>query len=295
MIIVKIVGGLASQMHKYALGRTLALKYNVPLKLDLSWFNNPKNDTPWEYQLDYFNINASIATNSEIKRLRGNNFYNRIARKIEKFFSLKIYKKSYINKNFISKSDFYELKSNIYLEGEWSGFKYFEDFEETIKDEFNLKVGINSEIQKIVEEIELAQNTVFLHIRRGDYISNKNAATFHSLCSLDYYYEAINIIKEKIEKPIFYIFSDDIAWAKRNLLVDEHSKFMEKNDNFEDLLLMSHCKHGITANSGFSLMAGWLNSNKNKMIITPNKWVNDEKINEYILDSLREDKFTIIG
>lgn len=86
MIIIKIMGGLTSQMHKYALGRVLSLKYNVPLKLDLTWFDNPKSDTPWEYQLDYFNINATIATVSEIKKLKGNNLFNRIARKIVKIF-----------------------------------------------------------------------------------------------------------------------------------------------------------------------------------------------------------------
>lgn len=295
MIIVKIVGGLTSQMHKYALGRVLSLKYNVPLKLDLTWFNNPKSDTPWEYQLNYFNINATIATEREIKKLKGNNLFNRIARKIEKFFSIKIYKKSYINKSFMSKSEFYELKSNIYLDGEWSGFKYFEDFEDIIKSEFSLKKQLNLNVQKILEELELTKNSVFLHIRRGDFLSNKDAEMFHSQCSLDYYYKAIEIIKKEIDNPIFYIFSDDILWVKDNLLITDSCKFMEKNENFEDLVLMANCSHGITANSGFSLMAAWLNSNENKIIITPSTWVNDEKINKSILNSIEEDKFIILG
>lgn len=295
MIIVKIVGGLTSQMHKYALGRVLSLKYNVPLKLDLTWFDNPKCDTPWEYQLDYFNINATVATESEIKKLKGNNLFNRVARKIEKFFSIRIYKKSYINKSFMSKSDFHKLASDIYLDGEWSGFKYFEDFEDTIKNEFTLKKQLNVNTQKILKELKLNKNTVFLHIRRGDFLSNKNAAMFHSQCNLDYYYRAIDIIKKEIDNPTFYIFSDDILWVKENLFIKDLCKFMEKNENFEDLLLMGSCSHGITANSGFSLMAAWLNLNKNKIIITPNKWVNDEVINKNILDSLKEDKFIVLG
>ncbi len=295
MIIVKIVGGLTSQMHKYALGRTLALKYNVPLKLDLTWFSNPKSDTPWEYQLDYFNINATVATESEIKKLKGNNLFNKIARRIEKFFSIRIYKKSYINKSFMPKSDFNKLTSDIYLDGEWSGFKYFEDFEDIIKNELSLKKQLNINTQKILEELKLNKNSVFLHIRRGDFLSNKNAAMFHSQCSLDYYYSAIDFIKKEIDNPTFYIFSDDILWVKDNLLVTDSCKFMEKNENFEDLLLMANCSHGITANSGFSLMGAWLNPNKNKIIITPNKWVNDEIINKNILDSLKEDKFIVLG
>ncbi|MCT7568966.1 alpha-1,2-fucosyltransferase [Aliarcobacter butzleri] len=294
MIIVKIVGGLTSQMHKYALGRVLSLKYNVPLKLDLTWFDKPSIDTPWEYQLDYFKINASVATSKEIKRLKGNDFYNKIARRIEKFFSVRIYKKSYINKSFISKIEFDKLEEDIYLDGEFAGFRYFEDFEEIIKSEFTLKNELNIKFKKLIEELNLNENTVFLHIRRGDYISNKYAATFHSLCNLDYYYEAINIIKEKIEKPIFYIFSDDISWAKENLLIEEPCIFIEKNQNFEDLILMSYCKYGIAANSGFSLMAAWLNSNKNKITIIPSNWVNNKKVNKFIIDSLKQDNFRIV-
>lgn len=288
------MGGLTSQMHKYALGRVLSLKYNVPLKLDLTWFDNPKSDTPWEYQLDYFNINATIATVSEIKKLKGNNLFNRIARKIEKFFSIRIYKKSYINKSFISISDFHKLKSDIYLDGEWNGFKYFEDYQDTIKNELTLKRGSSINIQNTIKELKSSDNSVFLHIRRGDYLSNKNAAAFHAKCSLDYYYKAIQIVKEKIDNPIFYIFSDDILWVKKNFVINESCRFMEKNQNFEDLLLMSYCKHGITANSGFSLMAGWLNQNKDKMIIVPQTWVNDDRININILNSLEQDNFTII-
>ena len=76
--------------------------------------------------------------------------------------------------------------------------------------------------------------------------------------------------------PIFYFFSDDIDWVKENLQMPEAtfvSNSITKN-HFEDLYLMSQCKHNIIANSSFSWWGAWLNDNPAKIVIAPKKWFN---------------------
>src|SRR6476659_7242960 len=66
MIIVKLLGGLGNQLFQYAFGKKMALKYNSTLKFDLVFYqNNPSR----RYELDCFNITASIASQQEIDEL----------------------------------------------------------------------------------------------------------------------------------------------------------------------------------------------------------------------------------
>ena len=111
-------------------------------------------------------------------------------------------------------------------------------------------------------------------MRRGDCVANpKNA--YIGFCSLDYYKAAINQMMNKIKDPVFFIFSDDIDWVKNNLLFASQSIFVDHNKNTEsynDMRLMSLCKHHIIANSSFSWWGAWLNPNPDKLVIAPKNW-----------------------
>ena len=89
MIIVGIFGGLGNQMFQYAIGRRLSFFNNVPLKLDIQWYQDQGEATHREYHLDKFNIQGDIASPEEIERLKAipNQFLLRTGKKILRRFS----------------------------------------------------------------------------------------------------------------------------------------------------------------------------------------------------------------
>jgi len=161
----------------------------------------------------------------------------------------------------------------IYLSGYWQSEKYFDDVSGIIREEFQLKnepAGLNLELVRAMR----GSQAVSLHVRRGDYVSNPIAASYHGVCSLEYYRTAIKLIEEKVANPKFYVFSDDIPWCKENLRFPQPATYVDHNSDepFEDLRLMSFCKHFIIANSSFSWWGAWLSRNQEKIVLAPKKW-----------------------
>lgn len=121
--------------------------------------------------------------------------------------------------------------------------------------------------------------SISLHVRRGDYVSNLKASSEHGVCSIDYYKKAIEHIKSKIKDKkniCFFLFSDDPIWVKDNMtFINDEIVVIDFNNeekSHEDMRLMSACKHNIIANSSFSWWGAWLNNNQEKIVVAPEKW-----------------------
>jgi hypothetical protein len=117
--------------------------------------------------------------------------------------------------------------------------------------------------------------SVALHIRRGDYVTLPSASSYHGLCSLQYYERGIDCIKQNVKTPVFFVFSDDIEWAKNNLNIDAPVHYVDKIQPAHcDMRLMRLCHHHIIANSSFSWWGAWLAENLDKTVIAPRQWFN---------------------
>jgi hypothetical protein len=287
MIIVKLIGGLGNQLFQYALGRHLAHIHKTELKLDVTGFEAYKLHS---YGLGKFNIVENFATKEEIKRFIK---YRKKNGRIWFLYNRLIADKSmYVQeRQFNFDPSVLRSKNSAYIDGFWQTEKYFKAIEEIIRKEFTLKTKISDYSAQIASCINNA-NSVSIHIRRGDYASDEKTNKYHGLCSLDYYHEAIKEIAKKIDKPHFFIFSDEPEWAKKNLILDFPATYVDGNKsdkNYEDLYLMSLCKHQIIANSSFSWWGAWLNQNKNKIVFAPKKWFSYTKTsvntNDIIPDS----------
>jgi Glycosyl transferase family 11 len=154
-----------------------------------------------------------------------------------------------------------------YMEGDFQSERYFKDDTQDIRRQFALQEPIAHKYPEIIKDIQ-SSDAVAVHVRRGDYLDKEHR---YIILGAEYYAEAMKIITEKVTYPKYFFFSDDIEWVKQNLAYPQDSVFLCHAD-YEDLILMSMCKHQIIANSTFSWWAAWLNQNKNKVVIAPQRW-----------------------
>lgn len=281
MIIVKLVGGIGNQMFQYAAGRRLAKFNNSELKLDITHYDQLilPNGLPYRsYDLSIFNIKESIANKKEIDLYKhnSNSISKRVIKKTINYFSPHIEK---IESQFNFSPEILHLKGNIYLDGYWQSEKYFKDIEDVIRTDFQIKTTLKSEGADLLEKIQNT-NSVCLNIRRQEFASNRYINQF---AGEDYLNKAIELMVTKTNNPHFFIFSDELPWCKHHLKISREHTFVEEylyGDRYRDcLFLMSSCKNFIIPNSTFGWWGAWLSTNLKKIVIAPEKWLNDPSKN----------------
>ena len=261
-------------MFQYAFGRYLSHRHKTPLLLDPVFYGS---QTMRSFDLDVFNIQAEMAGEKQRALFElppDPSFLAKLSFRLRRLF------RNYpfvIEKQFSFSPELLEVPASAYVEGYFQTEKYFSSIKALIKNDFTFRVPMDARNAAMHGRIT-GSDSVSVHIRRGDYVSNPYTNTIHGTCSIDYYRDAIAHIRSKVENPSFFIFSDDIEWAKQHLLPGEKAEFIDFNTgekSYEDLRLMSSCRHNIIANSSFSWWGAWLNGNENKIVIAPQKWFND--------------------
>lgn len=273
-VAVRILGGLGRQMFQYAFARSYALKHSKNLYLDISGCS-PQGKGKRPYLLEVFNIHPRFIGSEEARKWKIKRHLPGFLRKLA---GIKLYDEGM---RFPYNAKLAENPGYAYLCGRFATEKYFMDYENIIREDFQIKCPPSPENAKIIEKIT-KENSVGIHVRCKPYAYTKNLYEVRGLCSFDYYMSAINYIAKRIEKPVFYIFSDDPEWIRENFKIAYPTNIIDWNDEskgFEDLRLMSLCKHNIMANSFFSWWAAWLNNNKRKIIIAPEKWFYGDELN----------------
>ncbi len=291
MIVTKLISGLGNQLLQYAIGRELSITKGVPLKLDISFFADQNLRS---YKLNHFNINAQVATRLDIEPFREeiesynnlhqqSSLYSKLYRNIEPIFYPK-YTKNYFKEHiwWVLEPSVFKTPSNVYIEGYWQHYKYFENMQQQIFEELTLKEASGAKAESLLSAIKNNKSSVAVHIRRGDYVTDSGANYLMGVLPVSYYQNAINYIMQKISNPTFYFFSDDLDWVKKNIQVNTPVCYVDGNVDYIDLDLMRHCAHNIIANSTFSWWGAFLNRNPNKIVVAPDKWSAREDVNKNI-------------
>lgn len=276
MIITRLWGGLGNQMFQYAIARSLAYINNSEFKMDISYY---KTQDLRNYELNCFNIIEKFATEKEVKKTISYKAKPyRLLIKILRLPSKHLANHYKEKMGFNFDPDILKIKNDVYLDGYWQTEKYFKNIREIIREEFTVKSRPNKQNSEILNEIQNS-NSIAIHIRRGDYVFNPKILEIHGLCSLEYYKNGLEILKEKVSNPRIFVFSDDSHWVKENMDFGESAIYVTHNDpdkGYEDLRLMKNCKHFIIANSSFSWWGAWLSTNPSKLVIAPKRWMKDE-------------------
>ncbi len=270
MIITKLIGGLGNQMFQYAAAKSLAVKWDTSVFVDIKGFENQSDDTPRKYELSIFETPIPIADTKSIQLLKKEP--ENIWQKWMQAFKLNPKANSIAFESSHAYNIIFDtLTDNTYLNGFWQSELYFESIAATIRNDFKIKSIYLTNLDMWFTKIKRC-NSASIHIRRGDYASNHAANAFHGLCSLAYYEKGVEYINSKQDNIELFIFSDDIEWCRMNFRFSNTMHFVIDTTAYQDLHLMSQCQHHIIANSSFSWWGAWLNHNTNKIVVAPEKW-----------------------
>ena len=274
MIVSHILGGIGNQMFQYATGRALSQASDQHFSVDLKDFSNYRLHNGYELNR-VFNVNVEYADEQVVKDMlkwRSNNLAMKVLRRSQ-FECLR--GDAFVVEPFFNYwAGLKKRTGDSYLFGYWQSELYFKLFENIIRQDFSFRHPLKGENSTLAEAIKNTQS-ISIHVRRGDYINDAKSGAVMEVCSLDYYRKAINYIAERVNSPVFYIFSDDIKWVKQALEIKFPCTFVGHNigqESYRDMQLMSLCQHNIMANSSFSWWGAWLNSNEDKLIVAPKNW-----------------------
>jgi len=282
-IIVQLQGGLGNQLFQYAAARALADQHGAQLELDTAWYEATYTDvTQRDVQLLHFQIEARIVCQKPLRV--GPKSLRRIA---QEFLPINPYvlmeKHSYTFTPKLSQLSLY-VNQDLYLLGYWQSYKYFSHIRSELTAQIRPNLSLNSAYQQFSNLIQ-GSASAMVHIRRGDYVHLPVASKVHGFLGLEYYVKGMTLLLQEDSSIQFFVFSDDIAWARTNLPYQERTTFIEVAPSLEsapqELFLMSQCKSHLIANSSLSWWGAWLahGESSEKKVICPTHWTNDRKMN----------------
>jgi len=285
VVVVRLQGGLGNQMFQYALGRALSARNDAQLILDLTFLldRTPRGD----FMFRNYELGAFGGVSPEFTRL------SRIALKLPApavYFRLTqflTYVKDFLQLQTYVREGIYEfqphiltLQGDVYLDGYWQSSRYFDEIEALLRHEFTVLPPDDQDVQALGKEIECSES-VAVHIRRGDLVSVPSSIQAHGFVGLAYFAEGMSEVARRTEKPVFYLFSDDIRWCMKNVVTAYPHVFVvhgqERQKSITDLWLMSRCRHFIVSNSTFAWWAVWMSDSEEKIVVAPRVWARERE------------------
>jgi hypothetical protein len=300
-VVVRLGGGLGNQLFQYAFGRRMALANDARLILDASGYRNVKEPDPRlgvrALGLDHFKIQGTVTregspTWGSVPPLPERPWLRRKwvkwARKFKaateaaRPYHLRRVVSEADNKHFTFDPHVYNrpVRGTVIFAGYWQTERYFQQVETLVRQELTVRDqldGVNAQVAAMIQ----AADAVAVHVRHGDNASGVESGL--GMLPRSYYDFAIRELRTAIKGARFFVFSEDIDWAKSFLQLGEEAVFVSHNSdsrNYEDLRLMSLCRHHIVANSTFSWWGAWLGKKEGQVVYAPLRyWQNVDRPN----------------
>jgi hypothetical protein len=289
-VIVQLLGGLGNQMFQYGLGRAIAQRTGASLLLDTNVIRHAPQATPRGYGLDIFKLQPTFATRADVSRYHshGAGLAGKIAHHLRGGSATSEILHQY---KFGYQPEILDLKPPLYVTGYWQSYRYLSGIEEMLRRDFEFRDALPASAIDHAQAISRV-GAVCLHVRRGDY-TDARYANFIGPSDIDYYRRAVARVRQIVDRPEFFIFSDDMAWCRANFdWLGGAARFMEYataagvKAHASDLQLMTRAEYFIIANSTFSWWAAWLAGERAKLVIAPREWF---KLPELTIDDLIPD------
>ena len=251
-------------MFQWAAARAAAHRAGQSLRVDLSWFDAQGAATHRVYELHVFRLKARSA---DERSWRDRILPQRADTRPQVAINEK-------DLQFVP--DLLTLDRPAKLNGYFQSERYFQGEAELIRRDFTFRNPPAGKNREALRDIASAANAISVHVRRGDYVTNEKTNAFHGVTPLSYYERACRIVLERSpQAPSFWVFSDDPDWCRSELALPGPTSYVDWNSGpfaYEDMRLMSACRHHVIANSSFSWWGAWLNRNDDKVVVAPRQW-----------------------
>ena len=271
MIVGKITEGLGNQLFQYAAAWILSKRLQKQLVLFLY---NLKEDRLLRLKQLQVSVKSVIKLEElpfELKILANNQVKSLFKRMDKPIYQLGgwLYFRQLHDK---FQEDFFTVNApNIFLDGYFQCESYFREYRAELLEQFKPAYTMEPQSVQILEQIK-GCNSVAVHVRRGDF--QQNSHPFHYLLTTEYYRRALAFMKERLDNPQFFWFSQDFDWIHENFGNAKEFHFVKTqtaNADIDDIMLMKNCRHIITANSTFSWWSAWLNEHEDAIRVVPEK------------------------
>jgi hypothetical protein len=275
MVIVRLKGRLGNQMFQYAVGRSISARLGTELILDSSWLDEMRaTGRSIKLELDVFGLDVPVRPVWESARLpnpsRLIHALQRLHPSRRRFASTIVEGPTYAFEPAVLTAP-----DDVYLDGYWQSERYFVEHEELIRSHFTFP-RLSPESERIADEIRRG-TAVSVHVRRGDYASSPRQRKVHGVLGASYYTRAAAAVAGGVESLRLFVFSDDPAWCRANLVFRQPTTVVERSlprdRAWEDMRLLSLCDHHVVANSSFGWWGAWLNPSPTKVVVAPAPWV----------------------
>ena len=271
-VIVRLMGGLGNQMFQYAFGVALGEASGRRVLYDLSWIEDEKKTivkaetseneigvVVRDYGMDVFGQQIPMAGNSLFRRCKSSGGLI-----LEPASSFRKWDETLLQHKHC---------------GVWQGyfqnegyFKHLRPYLESVLvlPEFDLKDSYN---QTKLMDIRLCDNSVFVHVRRGDFVA------LGWQLPTSYYANATAYMVSRLPDPHFFVFGDEVPEIMEAMRA--HSSRVEwigddnarNHEDWKDMALMRSCRHAIIANSTFSWWAAWLGRAHAGIVTAPSPYM----------------------
>jgi hypothetical protein len=268
-VIVQLRGGLGNQLFQYAFALALAQRRRTRLLLDtrlLEEGTRDRRDTPRSYHLDAFMLDAHFVRATDVASLERPSrlFLNKVRNRLLEHGC--------------------DVPGRVYLTRYWQSIAPMAAVEARLRDEFRFRVEEPDDqaAHALLGRIRHS-DAVGIHVRRGDYSGHP----LHGILTPEYYVRAVGSMHARLQHPAYFVFSDDIAWCRSAVAWPVPATFVTcAPDPVDAFRLLRACRHFILSNSTFGWWAAWLRNDPERIVIAPDRWFSDERMNRRMMRNI---------
>lgn len=270
-VIARLAGGLGNQLFMYAFAKALAVRNQVPLLLDtVSGFARDRNYKR-NYLLDYLIPAECKASRWQARAwlLVGRTIQSLDRRRNAR---LPLEKRYYLRERYARfDPEIHDLPitRSVIVDGYWQTERYFDDL--PLRELIHFPDTLTRPLESELQAIRNSATPVCLAVRRYEEIPRLKRPMV--ILDADYYRRAMSVMAEQVANPHYFVFSQDMGWARENLISPHPVTFASEKDPdagaVQDLFLMTRCRHHIISNSTLHWWGAWLNPIQDKIVLAP--------------------------